>query len=91
MPQKRVFFAMRVGELGSGRHRGDARLLLPNPRRFGSHKLGNERLGRAAWRRNRHPPIGRVNPEIDVLDALPDEFDFNASDDHGVKITCEQY
>ena len=90
MPQKRVFFAVRVGEFGTGRHRGDARLLLSNPGRFGGHKLGDERLGRAARRRHRHPPVWCVDPEVDVLDALPDELNFNAGNCHRAKITREQ-
>ena len=90
MPQKSMFFPVGVGEFGTGRHCGDARLLFSNPGRFGGHKLGNERLGRAARRRHRHPPVRCVNPEVDVLDALPDEFNFNAVNDHGVKITFDQ-
>ena len=89
MPQKCVFFTVRVGEFGTGRHRSDARLLLSNPRRFGRHELGDERLGRAARRRYRHPTIGRVDPQVDVFDALAGELVFNAGGGHGVKIMLE--
>ena len=84
MPQKRLFFPVGVSELRTQRHRSDARLLLSNPRRFGGHERGDERLGRAAWRRNRHAAVGRVDAQIDVLDAFARELVFDAGGGHGV-------
>ena len=38
--------------------------------------------------RDPDPALGRVNAEVHVFDALPDEFDFDAGDGHGHKLRC---
>ena len=83
MPQKRLFFPVGVSELRTQWPRGDARLVAADPISFGDDERGDAHFRRTQWRRHRHAAVGRVDAQIDVLDAFARELVFDAGGGHG--------
>ena len=82
-PEEPVLLPRHVPQFGPWRQRGDACLLLADPIGFGGDKLRDARFRHAQRRRHRHAAVGRVDAQVDVLDAFARELEFDAGGGHG--------
>src|ERR1035441_3613731 len=58
----------------------EARLLPLDPTKFADYCQAHRVIGHCQGGRHPHPTIGRVNPEVQVLDGLPDNLNHQAVD-----------
>ena len=72
-----------VPQLRPGRLGGDAGLVVADPIGFGGDERRDARFRRAQRRRHRHAAVGRVDAQVDVLDAFARELEFDAGGGHG--------
>ena len=73
-----------VPQLRPGRLGGDAGLVAADPIGFGGDERRDLRF-RRAQRRHRHAAVGRVDAQVDVLDAFARELEFDAGGGHGAQ------
>ena len=82
-PEEPVLLSRHVPQLRPGRLSGDAGLVVADPIGFGGNERRDARFRRARRRRHRHAAVGRVDAQVDVLDAFARELEFDAGGGHG--------
>ena len=78
-----VLLPRHVPQLRPGRLGGDAGLMVADPIGFGGHERRDACFRHSRRRRHRHAAVGRVNAQVDVLDAFARELEFDAGGGHG--------
>ena len=81
--EEQVLLPRYVPQLRPGRLGGDAGLVAADPIGFGGDELSDLRFRRARRRRRRHAAVGRVDAQVDVLDAFARELEFDTGGGHG--------
>ena len=58
-------------------------MVVADPIGFGGDERRDARFRRAQRRRHHHTAVGRVDAQVDVLDAFARELEFDAGGGHG--------